>query len=244
MIALSSLSSNLAFSLRPQISFEAWQIYWITGFVFWAQMMTDVSFLTELLVVDVLYMNLLLSAWLGFPDPLMWTCSWQMKSQRKCVESGNKHRQTWPRCYVRIENTRVEKASYLQRLQRPRERLLLEQRRRCKTRWPWCCPPAIILLALLMWRGAGVNRALRGGHESWATVRRVCAAGEKRSRRESPESTDPPAEPVVMYLPVVCTPSISSCFIIIITVCLNNVFICSYHQKKGLFIKFYSVKMH
>ncbi len=44
--------------------------------------------------------------------------------------------------------------------------------------------------------------------------------------RNAPDGSPPRA--VVMDRPVVCTPSISSCFIIIISVCLNNVFMCSY----------------
>lgn len=160
------------------------------------------------------------SVWLGFPSALVWTCSRQMISQRRCEESGNKHSQTWPRCYVRIENIRAEKASYLQRLQRPRagasrKTLTVAKMQRNKICWPWCRPPAIILCAVtpriiyVKWRWCKSSSArgpwILGNSE-------VCLflAGRETLPLESTLLTDrsPPRalSPAGMDLRVVCTP--------------------------------------
>lgn len=164
---------------------------------------------------------------------------WYPRGNVRKVETNTG--KTWPRCYIRIENIRAEKASYLQRLQRPR-RWNTEKGAYCSkdaAQWKGFAATVVVLkyadpdaaclqlffaswlLALFMWWGDGVNRALRGGHESSATKRRVCAAqGEKSSPVPSTMATDKsptrapilPLCPVVMYLRVVCTPEY--CFLL------------------------------
>lgn len=135
---------------------------------------------------------------------------WYPRGNVRKVETNTG--KTWPRCYIRIENIRAEKASSLRRLQRPRrwsaEKGLHRHSHRAKICWPWCCLPAItlraatprIIYAMGRWRKSSSARGpwILGNQKAC-----LCRAGREKlpgtvnhgDRRESRESADPPAEP-------------------------------------------------